>query len=330
LVSLLLWAAWPTFAKKTGKLRWELFYYDFLFGAFITALIAGFTLGTFGAEITFRDNIAIVGYRQLAHAAVAGGVFSLGAIMFVGAIALAGAAVAGAMTGAVALITGTIIAYFFSSSISTGVQFAGLALAVVLFVIIGRFHGHALQLRKKDAIHKTPMRKRIEAVSNGVVMALCIVGGLGLGAFLPFIDWARGFDLPMTAFPIAALFTAGMLAVGFVLNLYFLNLPLQGDPVSPLAYFRVPVGLHAPGLLGGIVFAAGLVAYLLMFDAPEAVAPARGVLVSIVPASLGLFALLGRTVWNEFDEAAYQTKTVFLAGGFGIVLASLAVVVGYR
>jgi glucose uptake protein len=326
---LLLWAAWPTFVKRIGRLRWELFYYDFILGAVLVAILAGLTLGTYGAEITFRDNIAIVSYRQLAYAGISGAIFGLGAIMLVAAVAVAGAAVAGTLTGAVALIVGTIIAYFTSGVVSTGVQFAGVALCLAIFAVIARFYGEALRMQKKDATHKTPMRKRVESVSAGVVMVLCIVSGLGLGTFLPFIDWARGSELPMTAYPIAAMFTAGMFAVGFVLNLYFVNLPVQGDPISPIGYFRMPYGLHINGLLAGLVFTAGLVAYLLLFDAPAAVSAPRGVLVALAPASVGLFAILGRTVWNEFDEAVYRTKTAFFAGGFCIILASVAVIVGY-
>ena len=329
LVSLLLLAIWPIFVKKTGKLRWELFFYDFLFGALLAAVVAGFTAGTFGAEITFRDNIAIVGYRQLAYAAAGGGVFTLGLILFVAAVSVAGAAVGGALTGAATLIVGTIVA-FFGSAPSNNLQYAGVALALIIFAVIAKFHGEAARLRKKDATHKTPMRKKVEAVSNGVVLTLCIVAGVGMGSFLPFLDWARGFDLPMTAFPLAALFAVGMFAVGFIVNLYFLNLPLQGDAISPLAYFRAPVGLHLTGLAAGVVFAGGLIAYLLLLDAPASVAAPRGVMIAIVPAALGLFALTGRTVWKEFDEAVYRTQTAFLAGGFGIVLASLAVVAGYR
>jgi len=173
------------------------------------------------------------------------------------------------------------------------------------------------------------MRKKVNTVSAGVVITLCVVGGIGLGSFLPFIDWARGFDLPMAAFPMAAMFALGMFGVGFALNLYFVNLPVQGDPVSPLGYFKAPPALHLNGLLAGILFGIGLMSYLLLFDAPPSLAVHRGVLVAIVPAALGLFSILGRTVWNEYDEAVYRTKTAFFAGGFVIVLSALAVVAGY-
>jgi glucose uptake protein len=329
LACLLLWALWPVFIKRIGRMRWEFFFYDFLFGAVIAAIVAGFTLGTFGAEITFRDNIAIVGYRQLAFAAVAGGIFGLGVIMFVAAVAVSGAAVAGTLTAASALIVGTIIAYFTAGVVSTGVQFGGIIMAIALFAVIARFHSEALRLQRKDATHKTPMRKKVETVSAGVVLVLCIVGGIGLGSFLPLIDWARVSDLPMTAFPVAALFTVGMFGVGFVLNLYFVNLPLQGEPISPIGFFTMPPLLHLNGMLSGALFAAGLVAFLLLMDAPASLAASRGVLVALVPASLGLFAILGRTVWKEYEEAIYRTKTAFFAGGFCIILASLTVIAGY-
>jgi len=315
--------------KKMGKLRWELFYYDFILAAFLAAVVAGFTIGTMGADITFRDNIAIVGYRQLAYAGLAGVVFCLGAIMFTAATSVGGASAAGTMTGAVALIVGTITAYFTVTGVSTGVQFAGVALAAVAFALVARSLAEVVKLRRFDATHKTPMRKKVDMVGAGVVAAFCIVGGVGFGVYSLFIDWARAFDLPMTAFPIAALFTFGMLVAGFIFNLYFLNLPVHGDPLSPLTYVKVPLTAHIPGLLGGIVFTAGLIAFLLMFDAPAAAAVPRGIPLAILPASLGLFAVLGRTVWNEHDDAIYRTKTIFFGAGFVLVAAALAVVAGY-
>jgi glucose uptake protein len=326
---MLLWALWPVFIKRIGKLRWELSFYDFLIGAAIAVWAAGFTLGSIGTDITFRDNISIVGLRQLAYAGLAGGVFGLGVIMFVAAVAVTGAAVAGTLTGAIALVTGTLLAYFFAPGVSTGVQFAGVAIALVVFAVVARFHAEAERLKKKDAMHKTPMRRKVEAVAPGVTWALCIIGGVGIGAFLPFIDWARDFELQLTAYPIAAMFSLGMLAAGFVLNLYFLNLPLQGDPVSPLSYVKIPPAMHLTGLLGGFVFGAALLTYMMVVDAPVAVGSPRGVLVALVPAGMGLFAVLGRGVWKEYEEAIYRTKTLFLASGLGIIAASLAVVAGY-
>ena len=329
LVSLILWLVWPTFVKKMGKLRWELFFYDFILAAFLAALVAGFTLGTVGAEITFRDNIAIVGYRQLGYAALAGVVFGLGSIMFTAATAVGGAAAAGTMTGAVTLIISTIMAYFTVTGVSTGVQFAGVALAAGAFALVAKSLTEVVALRRKDLTHKTPMRKKVDVVGAGVVIAFCIIGGVGFGVFLLFLDWTRASELPMTAYPIAALFAFGMLAAGFIFNLYFLNLPVQGEPLSPLTYLKVPVASHIPGILGGIAFTAGLIAFLLMFDAPAAAAVPRGIPLAILPAALGLFAVLGRTVWNEQDDAIYRTKTIFFASGFVLVAASLAVVAGY-
>jgi glucose uptake protein len=329
-ISVILWAFWPTLVKRmSARLRWELFYFDFAFSALLITGIAGLTLGTLNVEIPFRDNIAIVGYRQLAYAIIAGSVFNLGNMMLVGGISLAGMTVAGILSGSIALILATIIGYFTATGGASGVQFAGVIIAAGLFLLTARSYDRALMLRHRDLMHKTPMRKKVEAPSAGVGIAFCIISGVGLGSFHTFIDWARVADLSMTAYPIAFFFALGIFLSTLVFNLYFMNLPVQGDPLSPLDYFRIPAGAHLSGILSGLVFGLGLVAFLLAAEANGAIAVPRGVILAILPASAALMALQGRRGWHEFDDATYRTQTVLLVSSLALLLAAATVIAGY-
>src|SRR6266542_632953 len=95
LVSMLCWGSWAnTFKLTGGKWRFELFYFDYAFGVMIAALIAALTFGQFGNELTFQDNLAVAGKRWMVYAFAAGIIFNLANMLLVGAIALAGMAVA--------------------------------------------------------------------------------------------------------------------------------------------------------------------------------------------------------------------------------------------
>src|SRR5207302_9843100 len=50
------------------------------------AVVAAFTFGSMNSqELTFQDNLLLVGYRKIAWALLASGVFALGAILLLGA-----------------------------------------------------------------------------------------------------------------------------------------------------------------------------------------------------------------------------------------------------
>src|SRR3954466_8030730 len=94
IVSMLCWGSWANTSKLTKKWRFELFYFDYSFGVIIAAVIAALTFGSMGQSLSFIDNMDVAGKRQWALAAAGGIVFNLANILLVGAISLAGLAVA--------------------------------------------------------------------------------------------------------------------------------------------------------------------------------------------------------------------------------------------
>src|SRR5258708_40046686 len=76
-LSLLCLGSWAIFQKSSSKLRFELFYYNFSVGALLLAVIAAFTLGNGGTELSFDDNLTIASKRAMAMAVMAGGGFEL-------------------------------------------------------------------------------------------------------------------------------------------------------------------------------------------------------------------------------------------------------------
>src|SRR5262245_4933053 len=93
IIAMFCWGSWPNTLKLTRKWRFELFYFDFAFGVFLTALFAALTFGSTGDELSVQDNLLVTGKRQIVYAFLAGGVFNLANILLVAAISIAGLAV---------------------------------------------------------------------------------------------------------------------------------------------------------------------------------------------------------------------------------------------
>src|SRR5712692_5477804 len=89
IVSMLCWGSWANTFKLTGRWRFELFYYDYAFGVLLAAVIAAFTFGSLGTELTFYDNLLIAGYRKMLYGFGAGVIFNLANMLLVAAISVA-------------------------------------------------------------------------------------------------------------------------------------------------------------------------------------------------------------------------------------------------
>src|ERR1700688_2791111 len=112
ILSMLCWGSWANTFKLTGKWRFELFYYDYSVGVLVAAIIAAYTFGSLGNELTFSDNMLVAAKRNMAYAVAGGMVFNLANMLLVAAISVAGLAVAFPVGIGLALVIGVIWNYF--------------------------------------------------------------------------------------------------------------------------------------------------------------------------------------------------------------------------
>src|SRR5260370_41415033 len=92
ILSMICWGSWANTFKLSGKWRFELFYYDYSLGVLLAALLAAYSFGSMGSELSFSDNMLVAGKRNMAWALAAGTVFNLANMLLVAAISVAGMA----------------------------------------------------------------------------------------------------------------------------------------------------------------------------------------------------------------------------------------------
>src|ERR1700694_2576222 len=147
ILSMLCWGSWANTFKLTGKWRFELFYFDYAAGVLIAAVVAAFTFGSMGNELSFTDNLLVTGKTQIAWGLGAGIIFNLANMLLVAAISVAGLAVAFPVGIGLALVVGVVWSYFLNPQGNP--RLLGAGVAIVVLAIICDAMAYALHAKSK-------------------------------------------------------------------------------------------------------------------------------------------------------------------------------------
>ena len=95
-VTMLCWGSWGNTQKLAAKTwRYELFYWDYVIGMFLFALILSLTMGSFGAQgRPFLQDLGQASWSNIGSALLGGVIFNASNILLSASTALAGMAVA--------------------------------------------------------------------------------------------------------------------------------------------------------------------------------------------------------------------------------------------
>jgi glucose uptake protein len=332
ILSMLCWGSWANTFKMAGKWRFELFYFDFAIGVMLAALLYAYTLGTLGFDgFLFSDDMVHAGRRQLFNGFMGGVIFNLANMLLVAAISLAGMAVAFPIGIGMALVIGVVWNYAIKPVGNAQMLFFGCAIIVAAIVVDAMaYRGLSAlkfeQMAKAGKVKST--RKRVSI--KGVILS--IVCGLLMGSFFPLVTMGRASDLGGTAgdvgmgpYAIGVVFALGVLLSTPVFNLFFMNLPVQGEPVEIPAYFRGSLKEHALGWLGGMIWMTGGMANFVASSSPPEVQVGPATSYALGQGATMVSALWGLLVWKEFAGADSKIRMLLVLMMF-LFVAGLTVV----
>lgn len=327
-LSMICWGSWANTLKLAQpKWRFELYYFDFAFGLLVTAVVAAFTFGSMGDELTFGDNVMIAGKRPMIWAIAAGAVFNLANLLLVAAISIAGMSVAFPIGIGLALVVGTAGNYMMEKTGNPMFIFGGIALILIAIVLDAMAYSSRVSAQQPPPPPPDPRGRRSPRKGSGPLKAilLSVVGGILMGSFYPLVLKARAVHTEMGLGPyaIAVFFAVGVFFSTFVYNLYFINLPVQGEAVQISQYFKGTPWHHLLGFLGGVIWCVGAVA-----NFAAAAATGKALIGPAVSYALGqgatmISAAWGLLVWKEFKGAGSKSM-MLLALMFVFFLAGLA------
>jgi len=323
--SLLCWGSWANTFKLAGKYRFEMYYVDFAVGCMVLALICAFTLGNLGFDgFSFLDDLEHAGKRQWLYAFVAGGIFNFANMLLVAAISVSGLAVAFPAGIGVAIIMGSLLSYLLRPSGNLALVLGG-CLLIAAAVIVAAIAYNILGVIRHEELARAGTAKstRRPTTVKGVILAG--VGGLLMGSYFPLIQRATEPEIGLGPYALTAVFALGILASTVVLSIFFMNLPVEGEPLDLTEYFRARPARHLMGLLGGAIWCAGTLASF------AAVNP--GTEIHLSPVSYYLLenafplvaALWGLLAWKEFQRSDMRVKLlgvtmlILFAGGLALI-----------
>jgi glucose uptake protein len=321
IITMLCWGSWANTQKLAGKTwRFELFYWDYVFGVFLMAVIFALTMGSTGtAGRGFFADLAQADPKNVGFALLGGVIFNVANILLVAAIAIAGMSVAFPVGIGLALVWG-VLANFVLGKLTGGstgnplLLFLGVALIAAAIVL------DALAYRRLPGLGKSGGAKGLTlSVVCGVLMGNFY---WPVGAAMPksgeFLDMPAGILSPYTAM---FFFTLGIFLSNFIVNAIVMRKPFSGEPVPFSAYFRGTARDHLWGVVGGMIWSVGMMFSLIAAGkAPYSISYGLGQGATLVAALWGVF------IWREFREAPKGTNRLLALMFLGYI-AGIALVI---
>lgn len=316
-ITMICWGSWGNTQKLAAKSwRYELFYWDYVIGMVLFALLLGCTLGSNGDEgRPFLTDLAQGNQASFLYVLLGGAIFNASNILLSASVSMAGMTVAFPLGVGIALVLGVVINYLGAPS----GDWKLLALGVLCIVCAIVFNAKASALMNKGKEQASHSRKGIMvAILAGVLMSLFyrfVVMGMDINNF---ISPAEGKFTPYGAIFI---FSIGVLVSNLIFNSLAMRFPFVGEPVGYGAYFRGSLATHATGMLGGCIWCLGTgLSYIASGQAGPAISYALGQGAPMVAALWGIF------VWKEFRGASRSVNTLLLTM-FVAFLTGLALII---
>ncbi|MCX6591057.1 MAG: hypothetical protein NTZ56_05995 [Acidobacteria bacterium] len=328
ILAMLCWGCWASTFKLAGpKWRFELFYFDFAFGALVAALLVAFTFGSMGDELSFADNVLIAGKRQIAFALAAGAVFNLANMLLLAGVSIAGLSVAFPLSLGLAAAIGIISKQIGSTVGNVPFVYGSAALLLVGVIVAAMLASSTKPVAAPVVAGRNANLKSSSSGGSLKGVIVSVVSGILLAAASPLVSLARdeGSELGLGAYALLVFMAVGIFLSTLVFNLYFINLPVHGEALELGAYLKGGLFQHLAGILGGLLWCGGTIANFV------AASPAGAALVpAAITGALGqggmvLSALLGLLIWRELKGASGRASILsvlmllLLIGGIGLM-----------
>ncbi len=312
--TMLCWGSWANTQKIAAKSwRFELFYWDYVIGIVLLALISAFTLGSIGdGGRAFLTDLKQADLANVGNAFLGGIIFNLANILLVAAIAIAGMSVAFPVGIGIALVLGVLVNYIGSPKGNALLLFIGVALVAIAIILDAVAYGKKSKGQQK-------------VTTKGIVLS--IVAGILMSLFYRFValSMSENFMNPevgkLTPYTAVVIFSLGILISNFLFNTVLMRKPIEGDPVTFKMYFSGKSKEHLTGVLGGMIWCIGMsLSIIAAGKAGYAISYGLGQGATLVGALWGVF------IWKEF-KGSDKSITTMLTFMFLFFLSGIALII---
>jgi glucose uptake protein len=311
-ISMLCWGSWANLSKAVPNWRLEYFYLDYMFAGVLTAVLLAASMGSsqgFGLDFVARLHEA--GMREVTCAFLGGLVWSIGNILMVNAIAIAGLAVAFPITSALGIVLGVGIGYL-AQPIGSPTW-----LVAAVIVLIFAAYTNAAAYRNLATSSGSSSKWR------GIVVSL--IAGVLVGIFPPLVGRAISGAHALDSYNVSLCFTIGALAASLIVLPILLSKPLVGNVASMTGYLAGKPSWHLVGAIAGAIWCIGTVSNFVS-------AGVVGVAISwgIGSGAPVIGALWGIFLWKEFKGGGRRAKALIALSMALYVVGVVTVAISYQ
>jgi glucose uptake protein len=324
IVGMLCWGLWASMYRMTKKWRYELFYFDVAIGLMLASIIYAFTTGSLGFDgFSFGDDLMHAGKQQWLLAFAAGAVFNLANMIMMGGVVVAGLSVAVPLGLGVSLMIGVGIKMVTSHSGNPVVLFIGSACLLVAVVVLGVAYSFLVSQRVDQMVREgkvkttgaVPGYNKAMIVSTNAPSAtkgllLSLVAGALMWVMIPLINKARLGDFGLGPYALMMFFAVGLFFSTLVFNLFFVNLPVEGEPLELLSYFQGGVAPHLIGAGAGVVLCTGILAYFVVQASPAETQLHGLTVYTVQQGAVLLAAVVGIFGWKDFRDCEPRVRAM--------------------
>jgi len=320
---LLCWGSWASLFKSAKKYRFELFYFDFGFGLAIAALICALTFGSLGYDgLPFTGDLMYARKQEWLYGFLAAVIFNLGNMLTLASVSVAGMAVAFPLSFGAAMIVGGWMSYMSHPGTSAMVMLAG-TVFMLLSVILNSSAYSQLRILQHETVARAGKAKSTRRPSSIKGIALALVGGCLMGVFAPLLRRAQDAVDGVGPYSMLFIFSGAVVVSTFVFNLFFMNLPVEGDPLEIVEYFNSSLWNHVRGFAAGAIWGIGALASFVAATPKGTIHPSIPLGPILSQSAPLLAALWGVLIWKEFKGGDMRVKVL---AAFMLVLFASGVV----
>jgi glucose uptake protein len=209
-------------------------------------------------------------------------------------------------------------------------------LLLVTSIVVNAVAYRMMAVARHETLARAGQAKstRRPSAIKGIVLA--VVSGVLMGSFNPLLDKARAGEIGMGPYALAAMFGLGVFFTTPIFNIFFMNLPVEGDPLDFGSFFNSKPSQHILGMIGGVIWLTGILGLMVAGSVPDQIQGSPVVHFMLGQTWPVLAALWGVLVFREFKGSDIRVKIlstltlVLFVCGLGMIALGPIYVLGQQ
>ena len=181
-------------------------------------------------------------------------------------------------------------------------------LMIILAIVAGAAAFSGMVVHRHEQLARSGKARSTRRPTSIKGIILCLASGLFMGMFGLLVHSAMASEAGLGPYSLSAIFAVGLAFSTIAFNIFFVNLPVEGEPTEIGDYFKIPSKTHLLGLAGGAIWAVGSTAALVAASAQGSANLGPALNFGLAQGFVVIAALWGLLKWKELSGADVKAR----------------------